>query len=533
MVVVAIMPVEAIKGKDFTQVRAWPGFSGGLNTDMPATKIPDDTVWDSLNVYFEHDSVLKRPGYKYLNTCPDNQPVRWIDEWFDSAGNQQVVIATNAHIYTWDISGNTFTDRTPLGGLTAIASVNFSGCAFAGKYFLTDSIDKPCYWDGVTATFTWLTTAGAPVSARDVIGYANHLMWFNVNDPTQGYQPQEVIWSDNKNGLVYNSGDAGAAILEDTNDVIIAVEMVTDYLAIARSNSIYLCSFVGYPWFYQFNRRIERYGAISTQAFIKTELSILGLSHNNICAFDGANLDPFIGQPIIRTLKSTFPSNQYIAGSYAVYDTNTNRWRLWVSSRQDGYTDTQFTYSTLYKNWSIQTSAPQDPITAVGFATYGHYPRWQDITTTWANTPTRWSDSEGTLISPAMFFGDISGDIYLGNSGMDDNGQPILSHFKTKQSDMQMPGWIKELNRLQFILDPLSIGTLTIHVYQSDDGLNYTEADNSPVTLNMNGNPTPFVDVFAVGSHFYLNIVHNNLAEWFSIREIYATVIQLFEVDHA
>jgi len=176
---------------------------------------------------------------------------------------------------------------------------------------------------------------------------------------------------------------------------------------------------------------------------------------------------------------------------------------------------------------------PTYQITALGFADYGFYPRWMDIGPSWQNYQFRWSDPVGQLISKALYWGDRNGNLYLANTGFDDAGVPISSYFQTKQSDMQMPGYIKELNRLQFVFDVGVIGTLTVHVYQSDDGLNYKEAPNSPLYLNMQGNPTPFVDVFAVGSHFYLRIENNNLGEWFSIREIYATVIQLFEVDHA
>jgi len=519
--------------QEIKQVSAWPDFFVGLRRDMALrnkTKMPKNSVQDSLNVRFLDGSVIKRPGYTTYLTGLTGR-VRLIDEWYDANAVQHLIIATDTNVYEYNVATGVNTDRTPTGGLHGVTGSVYQGVGFYGKYFITNNVDQPLYWDGIAAKFVFLTTTGAPVKSQTVVAFSSHLLWLNVQDSVLGLQPQEIIWSDNQNGLTYNSGDAAVVTLEDTNDAIIGTEIVQNVLAIARQKSIYISQFIGFPFFYLFQRRVEKYGILATNTFKKTETNILGLDPNGVLAFDGANLDAYVGEPVKDDIIALVPQNPFISGAFATFDLTGIAWRLFVSSRVDGNPDTEYEFHDLFKCWAKHSYAV--PITAIGSFKFGaQYPLWSQLTSGWNTYQIHWNDPLTSALGPAILYGDMNGNIYITQTASNDNGQAINAFFKTIPSELELSGWIKELWRLQFILTQQTTGILTVHVYASDDGEVFTEAATSPYTLNMANTPIPFIDVFATGCWFYLYVLDANLNETFSIREIRATYMPLYELEY-
>jgi len=527
-------------------IKIFNDFSAGLrydfdllNTGIPdLRKLPPNAIFDSINVFFDNGIIIKRTGYIViqLNVAGDNSAIRWLDEWYDSTNQQHIMIITDTKFIEYNPNNNTFTDRTPVGGLFGLLSGPVSGYGFAGKYFMTNDVDKPFYWDGVAANAIFLTTAGAPTRASTVVGFASHLLWLNVNDAVLGYQPQEIVWSDFNNGLVYNSGDAAVVTIEDTNDVINAAEVMFNFLAIARDKSIYDSQFIGFPFFYRFDRRVEKDGIIAANTFRRTNQFVLGFSkNNNIIGFDGSNEQPYIGLPIKNDiLNGIVDVNAYknIRGGWkSFYEIAQSRWHMLVSHRSDGVPNLEYQYSLASEPSPIWSKHQYlDLVTALGTFTKQLAPTWNQLTNAWNTYTIRWNDTTVSQLNPIILLGDSTGDLYqIAPNTYSDNGVAISAYFKFMLKDLGMPNWIKELNRLQFTLTKQSVGILTVHVFESDDGFDFTEALHSPWTLDMTKSIIPYVDVMAQGEFFYLKVEDNNINETFEIREIRASFIPMYE----
>lgn len=506
-------------------------FSGGLRYDLPPEKIPPNAVQDSLNTIFDAGFISKRFGY--LNpvfTVPDHSEIRWIDEWFDGAGIHWLLVITNTKFFNYNIATNVFTDITPAGGLHGVLANAVHGQAFSGKvggvttflYFVTNNVDRPFYWDGIAANAVFLNVAGSPITARTMAAFQSHLMWFNIDDPSLGNQPQEVIWSDNNDGLNYSSGDAALVLLEDTNDKISAVEQIYSFLAVGRDRSVYISQFIGFPFFYSFVRQIEKDGIFATNSFVRDNNAILGLTKTGVISFDSSNENPYIGQPIIQDLIGGIidqNGDDLVGSTFAKFDQGQNRQRFFISHRSDGIPDTEYAYSVLYKNWSKHQYA--NLITAIGqFA--GTYPyTWNLLTNPWNSYAILWSSIYKSSLIPIIVYGDNVGNVYYQFATFSDAGVAINSFFKSAVFETDRhPDWIKELQRIQLILQKQTSGILTIHVFQSDDAKNFVEATNSPYTLDMTQSPTPYVDISATGQWFYIHVIDNNANEGYVIEEI-------------
>lgn len=500
-----------------------PNFQSGLHYDMPAHKIPDNAVADSLNVIFDNGSLMRRPGIQGFALISGGSPIRLIDEFFDSTGDQWMMVVTDSAFWVYNTNGNTWTNVTPTEGLFGDLAHPVSGVPFYGYYYVTNDVDPPMYWQPGMTTALTLTGAGAPIRATSVAAFFNHLMWFNVQDPNLGNQPQQVTWSDNQNGQVYNDGDAGIAQLEDTNDRITASEMIFSYLCVARQKSIYVCEYIGYPYFYAFFRRVEKDGIVATNTFVKNAFYIHGLTKENIIGFDSSTEQPYIGQPIRDDLFSNIidPTayHDILGGAFSGFDQGMQKYRLFVSHRIDGEPDTEYAYSMKFQNWSKHQY--NEPITAIGSSDIQSYMYWDIATRSWVSATVEWRDPSTSPITPNMFLGGMSGEIYStqGNN-YTDNGIPFTSWFLSKAYEFHHPDWVKELQRIQFIMSGRTSATFIINVYSSDDGYNFKEAKNSPVIMDGGVDPMPYVDVFCTGQWFQILVTNNTPGQYFEIWNI-------------
>ena len=505
-------------------------FMGGLHYDDPPNKISDNAVSDSLNVIFDNGNIARREGLWYWAYFEPGSPIRLIDEWYDQNGNQYMIVVSDSRAWAYDVAAGTWQNITPAsqfpGGIQTLygdLAHPVTGQGFYGYYYFTNDVDPPMYWHPGMPQAEYLTGAGAPARATAVAAFFNHLMWFNVDDYTLGYQPQQVTWSDNQNGQVYNTGDAGIAQIEDTNDVITAVEMIFSYLCVARDKSIYVCEYIGYPFFYAFYRRVERDGIIATRSFQKNSFYVMGLTQENIIGFDGSTEQPYIGEPIRDDLFSgvldPLAANDVLGSFHAKFDIAAQKYRLFTSHRVDGETETEYAYSVKFNNWSKHRYA--FPITAIGTADVKSYMTWDEATRQWQVSTVQWRSPTSAPLSTNVFYGDMTGQVYstLGQDYTDD-GVSMDAWFVSKAYEFHHPDWIKELQRIQFIMSGSTKATLNCHVYSSEDGFNFHEALNSPLIVDATSDPMPYVDVFCTGQWFQIMVEDINPGEYFEIWSI-------------
>jgi len=488
-------------------------FGGGSNSELDPISIPPNACWDTKNTIFERGTAAKRIGYAAPFITGLVGQVQMIEEFIDNVQKQWVIIVTTKRVYVYDVAAKTTTDKTPTGGdLTGVLEEPVSGVVFFGKFFVTNYRDRPFYWDGGAGLFLYLTVTGAPLTALSMIAFQAHLIWFNIVDAVDGNKPFRAVWSDFQNGLVYNSGEAGAADLEDSSDAIIGVEFSSNFLAIGREKSIYTSQFVGSPFFYRFDRKVENNGIIATKSMVRTPIGIVGLSNANIISFAGAK-EQLVGQSIIRDL--LLLSNLFIKSAFAIYDDSEQKWKLHVSHRADGKPDTIYEYSTLYGTWAKHNFGHF--ITAVGKYKNKTFPLWTDFPNPWSTYSVVWGTPLTSSIAPQIVYGDENGNIYNKTPQFSDNGVAIEAYFNTWASELDYPGF-KEVQIVQPIIKKQIVGSLTIFVFASDDGETFTQY--GPYTVNMAVTPTPKIFPMVWGRWFYFRIFHNTLNQSFEIKKL-------------
>ena len=497
-------------------------FSGGDNFDLPPTAIPQNASWDSLNVDFDRAVVSKRTGYNTtalqvggVSITVSGGPVRLIDEFYDVNQKQWIIIATHTKVYTFDTTLLVLTDRTPAVPPNGVLTEAYVGASFFFKYFVTNNIDQPFYWDGVAALFVYLTATGAPLRAMTVKSFGAHLLWGGIKDSVLGEKPSREVWSDFQNGLVYNSGDAGSVDLEDTSDGIIAHEIIQNFLAIGRDKSIWNAQFIGTPFFYRFDRKVDVDGISGARLFLKTPLGIVGLSKNNVILYDGGVVR-YIGTGITTDILQL--SGRYIRNGHVVYNDGLYRIEIFVSSRPDGLIEKMYAFSVLYNNW--RKISYNNYIMSAGKFKTTSLPVWTVAfpgNQFWVAFPARWADLGASLIYPQVVYGDDSGKIYDKTGIANDNLLAIQAYFKGQVSELGYPGF-KEVQVIEFILKGQSPGFLTFNLLAFDDGFNQTVY--GPYTIDMTKVPIPRIYLNAQGRYFSIYPLNNNLNETFEIRTV-------------
>jgi hypothetical protein len=495
-------------------------FGGGDNFDLPPTAIPVNASWDSQNVDFDKTTASKRTGYNTtalqvggVSITVAGGSVRLIEEFFDTNNKQWIIIATNSKVYTFDVINSILTDRTPAVATNGVLTEAVVGVSFFGKYFVTNNVDQPYYWDGVAALFVYLTGTGAPQRAMTVKPFGAHLIWGGVRDSVLGEKPFRVVWSDFQNGLLYNAGDSASVDLEDTNDNIIAQEVVQNFMAIGREKSIWNCQFIGSPFFYRFDRKVDVDGIVGARLFIKTPLGLMGLSKNNIILYNGASVK-YIGQGIINDLLQL--SNKYIRNGHMIYNDLLSRVEVFVTGRTDGFIDRMYAYSILYATW--RKIVYNNYIMASGKFKSTTFPVWTVAFPNnqfWVAFPIKWADLGASQLSPQVVYGDDIGKVYDKTGVANDNLVAIQGYFKSQVSELNYPGF-KEVQVIELLVKGQVTGILTVNLLAYDDGFNITSY--GPYTLDMTKVPVPKIYLNAQGRYFSLHILNNNLNETYEVR---------------
>lgn len=171
-------------------VKFWPTPTKGIARHVPIYQIPDDALYDSMNVIEQDGRLLPRPGLViYDSPTLNGTPVGAIT-YTKTANTPVIFLVTTTKVYSSSGLGS-WTDRT-LGALTGTASnramftsIVLGNTSPVSYVIFTNGVDAPQKWDGTAGTVS--TVAGTPPVWTDVTTISDRIIGIKP--------PYNVSWS--------------------------------------------------------------------------------------------------------------------------------------------------------------------------------------------------------------------------------------------------------------------------------------------------------------------------------------------------
>ncbi len=438
-----------------------------------------------------------------------------IDNYYKRDGSDWLMLITARRAYYYDATNKTFVDITGNSDLTGDDKHTVSSENAADCFIFTNGIDPIKYWTGVgnIADLPGLTDCEPGPEGDEVISVRAKCMvyWNNfliLGDTTEnGYhKPQRIRWS--KLGEIFvwkndadGNGEAGAADLSEGVDWVQALRPLGSSLIAYKERSIQVMSYVGGDQIWDLRPAITGTGLLAPRALCDLGDEHIFIGPDNFYSFDG--IEPKIaGDAVAKEFfRILEPSRSGMTANFFIEEIP-EAWFPFVSiDSPDGYPDRAVVYNSDTKAWSWRDM----PMLA-----FGYYQRSSDITIDDMEfVIDSWNEQIDSSVnlenSPINLCGDGNGVIYAleGNS---QNGADIESTLTSKLLDLDDPGSVKRLLRVQLMISregegrmlPVEVGTCG---NVEDPILWY-----GPYNMNLDVTYPPWIDLDLSGRYFAIRL---------------------------
>ena len=483
-----------------------PSFKTGLNTATPPHLGEITSVRQAKNVKFSLLKAEKTHGYEKFDSAALSGTPHVIDNYYQNDGDTFLMVITNTKVYKYNTGTSDFDDITG-GSLTGTADQPSDSDVAFNKFYLTNGVDYPQFWDG-TGNIAVVPGLDASVGsdieggvsackAKAIKGFANFLVLGNtLEDSVEA--PSRVRWSKYGDPTVWiNTAGAGQAGYADVGDVdqIITMQRLKDYLVIYKERSIWIMQYVGPPAIFAFRRIVDGIGCVSPKGVASLTNSHVFFGPDGIYAFDGVSLTPLsdrinisfftqLNQAKIQLLSALFVEEDF---------------EILFPFVRNG--ETVPTEALVYNYVTGAYGFRDFPAVAVGYWTQQSSLSWHDFgTRTWDEISEYWDQKNLSAEGPLNLFADSSGYVYKINTVDTADGSDYEGYFTTKVLDFGDPRIIKRVQRLQLLVD--REGDWDVQIYAAALENPYeTPQYGNPKTLNLLSS-NAFVDLDLSGRYF-------------------------------
>lgn len=306
----------------------------GLDYQDPSTLVDAHRSPAMVNMNVDKGHLSKRFGNVALGTAVDGTPLA-IVEFEKLDGTQILILITTTKEYKY--SAGDWVDVTytvHAGAIVPRTGTETDGLDYAiltgfdsnGDYvrwlIITNGVDKPRFWDGITSTFWQYSTdaytdtnpgRGAGmlytdfVTMKTITSNASYTILGNVT--TTANEPNVIVWSDTGSltnygtDLTLGAGDSGAIPISDAIGKIQKVITLGDTVMIYADDTIHGMTHIGGNDIFSFQRLISDTRLASSRAIVDISGAHFFLSQEDIYLFDGTrNLLP-IAEAVSRQLR--------------------------------------------------------------------------------------------------------------------------------------------------------------------------------------------------------------------------------------
>lgn len=323
------------------QTFTFGSFVGGYNTDTDPLMVPKQFLAQVQNCLFESGWIQKSLGRTPLTLAPISETSQLVTVFHKADGTSILLLWTTTSFYTYDPETDTYTDRSPPGGLHGTIAFAPQMVTWLDQVFYTNGTDPIVTWDGVSANATFIAAGGAPNACVALCVFAGSL--FAISPTTvAGIQRWEADWCDFRNPQVWDTGAAGGFVLDDTPEPLMTADTISRWMAIFKTHTIYIITYLGYSPWYDI-RRLDAPGVLCRRTLVR--LPVLGLFYqgpDDQYTFDGNQPTP-IDKPVRKEILRLLNPEAHDA---AVAWVDAKRGRVYVSLPTATATpDTIYTYS--------------------------------------------------------------------------------------------------------------------------------------------------------------------------------------------
>ncbi len=412
-----------------TYAIASPG--GGFKEDIPAILIADAYTPGSptKNVVFESGCIEKEQGRlrAYAQDIPDNGEINMIAEFEQSDGSRYLIVGTKDKIYSrdWDVAD--WTDITGANVLTGDETDFWSFVQYGDVFLMTNGIDPMYKWTGAGNIEV---VGGSPPVCRFVTVFKDYVVAIKLDG-----EPHKFAWSAIGEFEVWDDGDAGSAVVDDSYPIVGYTKMF-DFLIFFKQFGTYLAEFIGSPLIFRLQKRIERVGAVGPHSIVTlNDRSYFLGQGKEILMYDRVDART-ISDPIEETMSRIEDDNVELVFGFPLDPLGKVVWLVPLGDTER--CNAMIIFDTNMGNWFVLEDIDSNVI-GVGRHASQEVTTWQDLIddgVTWADllaAGTRWDDLMVIPGERIYLTGGEESVVYRLFSGLRDKGAVFPGVWVTKK----------------------------------------------------------------------------------------------------
>ena len=372
----------------------------GVIYDLPPEQLDEDNYSAVTNFTFRQGSAFRVAGYS--DGAPDDLTPGALTDIQYLVGNKR---PNNQYYWLYPTATGVWaTDQTNHFNITPLDQSaseigKWTGGELNGLMMLCNGINAPWYWDGQTGnametlpnfpantTAGWIRAYKYFAVAGDITSngttYDNQIYWSESVDP--GLPPQG--WSP------LPSNDAGDNILASTPGTVIDGHQLRDTFVVAKNHSLYLMTFVGGRFVFNFRKLSESTGALTSNCMVEHQGKLFIFSDGDVMVTDGQSIKSIANDRVRERIFLTMNQASYTVCHAALYSAVDEIWFCYPTGKNE-VCDTAAVYDITDDKWGFR-ELPNTVHTEQGIVSdEGEVLIWDTDTQEWDSDPARWDET--------------------------------------------------------------------------------------------------------------------------------------------
>lgn len=442
----------------------------GANVDISPAQLGDDLYSYVKNISFKLESAFRVNGYAHAGGEILEEPLYLIGNrrpnayWWVYPGLNGIYVTDQANHH----------DISPVLPITPIPAGFWTGAELNGIVMLNNGQDAPWYWDSNPVNpvqplpnFPENTTAGW-LRAYKYFAFAGNITENDVNFENQVYWSASVAPGlPPEDWQPLPSNDAGDNIFADTQGSIVDAHQLRDTLILAKNHSMYLASYVGGRFIFNFRKISESQGVLSTNCMVEHQGKIFMFSDGDIIVTDGQQIESICNERIRKRVFDTLNAEEYERCFVTLYSEDDEIWFCYPSGNNI-YCDTAVIYDISGNNWGFRALEPTNHIAQGIVLDPDEIPIWLGDSESWESDNTKWSQGGKSEIADGLMMASVA-DLYA--VGISDlfNGEPVNAVVEKLTMDFGSREINKLLSEVWIYINGQDGEELTIRVGAQDN----------------------------------------------------------------
>lgn len=464
--------------------------SGGLNSDNSPHLIQNNELSVNENTSWRRGKWKKRDGFTLPFTATgDANEVIEVSDYIRRDGTTNLVAGTTDRLYR--LNGTSWQERKDLTTTRSVGDKWFFAEA-NNELYATNGVDPVQVVADITSTnfsdVSWDTSSSGRdlQSAKVILPFNSRMLFFNVNDTTDGAVPNRFMWTD---VLDYDriSNSNFAAITRSEAPILAARELNRTFIAVYTADAVTLVQDRGDPLFFV-PVLSQGFGILGSKAHAGFPQGNFFVGNSGFYLLLNGGIRPLGDNAITETFFDELdPEKQEHVYCYTDWR-NREVVTLYPStSASSTQPDRAVVYNWAFDNWTIWD-----------YSAYCGFYQFRTVNT------------------PVTYFGSTSGNVKK-QTGSTDNGTAITSKLRTKSffnspspNDPNPDDYVT-IKRVETDAQPT---TCTVKIGHQDFGTETPDfaTKGASGTITSNDGQAPFVDVVPVFTR-YMSIELENFTE--------------------